>query len=157
MVPSKGKIKSAKPLKGTTACVQSGTTTEKNLTDFSRANKLDIKPVVFEKVEAAIGAYFAGRCQSYTTDASGLASVPNKEAKNPDDHIILPELISKEPLGPSVRRGDDEWFAIAKWVFYGLLEAEEYGITRANVDPMKGSTDPVVLRTKDFLSKILGH
>ena len=114
MVPSKGKIKTAKQLKGTTVCVQSGTTTEKNLTDFSRANNLAIKPVVFEKVEAATGAYFAGRCQAYTTDASGLASVRTKEAKNPADHVILPELISKEPLGPSVRRGDDEWFAIVK-------------------------------------------
>jgi len=159
MVPSKGKIKSAKQLKGTTVCVQSGTTTEKNLTDFSRANKLDIKPVVFEKVEAATGAYFAGRCQSYTTDASGLASVRNKEAKDPADHIILPELISKEPLGPSVRRGDDEWFAIAKWVVFGLLEAEEYGITQANVEQMKASTDPAVLRilgvTEDT-GKLLG-
>ncbi len=159
MVPAKGKIKNAKQLKGTTVCVQSGTTTEKNLTDFSRANKLDIKPVVFEKVEAATGAYFAGRCQSYTTDASGLASVRNKEAKNPADHIILPELISKEPLGPSVRRGDDEWFAIAKWVVFGLLEAEEYGITQANVEQMKASTDPAVLRilgvTEDT-GKLLG-
>ena len=160
MVPSKGKIKTAKQLKGTTVCVQSGTTTEKNLTDFSRANNLAIKPVVFEKVEAATGAYFAGRCQAYTTDASGLASVRTKEAKNPADHVILPELISKEPLGPSVRRGDDEWFAIVKWVIYGLLEAEEYGITQANVDKQFAeSTDPVVLRvlgkTEDT-GKLLG-
>ncbi len=129
MVPVKSKIKSAKQLKGATVCVQSGTTTEKNLTDFSRANNLGIKPVVFEKVEAATGAYFAGRCVAYTTDASGLASVRNKEAKNPAEHVILPELISKEPLGPVVRRGDDEFFAIAKWVVYGLIEAEEYGVT----------------------------
>ncbi len=147
MVPVKSKIKSAKQLKGQTVCVQSGTTTEKNLTDFSNANKLGIKPVVFEKVEAATGAYFAGRCIAYTTDASGLASVRNKEAKKPADHVILPELISKEPLGPMVRRGDDEWFAIVKWVIYGLLEAEEYGVTQANVDQLKtGSTDPVVQR-----------
>jgi general L-amino acid transport system substrate-binding protein len=141
MVPSKGKIKSAKQLKGATVCVQSGTTTEKNLTDFSRANKLDIKPVVFEKLEAATGAYFAGRCQAYTTDASGLASTRNKEAKVPADHLILPELISKEPLGPSVRRGDDEFFAITKWVLFALLEAEEYGINQANVDALKTKTD----------------
>jgi general L-amino acid transport system substrate-binding protein len=141
MVPSKGKIKSAKQLKGATVCVQSGTTTEKNLTDFSRANKLDIKPVVFEKLEAATGAYFAGRCQAYTTDASGLASTRNKEAKVPADHLILPELISKEPLGPSVRRGDDEFFVITKWVLFALLEAEEYGITQANVDALKTKTD----------------
>ena len=160
MVPAKGKIKSAKQLKGATVCVQSGTTTEKNLTDFSRANKLDIKPVVFEKVEAATGAYFSGRCQAYTTDASGLASVRNKEAKNPADHLILPELISKEPLGASVRRGDDEFFAIAKWTVFALIEAEEYGITQANVDTLKSKTDdPVVGRilggTEDT-GKLLG-
>jgi general L-amino acid transport system substrate-binding protein len=160
MVPVKSKIKSAKQLKGQTVCVQSGTTTEKNLTDFSRANNLNIKPVVFEKVEAATGAYFSGRCIAYTTDASGLASVRNKEAKTPADHVILPELISKEPLGPMVRRGDDEWFAIVKWVIYGLLEAEEYGVTKANVDQLKTSTtDPVVQRmlgTTEDTGKLLG-
>ena len=116
MVPVKSKVKSAKSLKGATVCVQSGTTTEKNLTDYSRANKLDLKPIVFEKQEAATGAYFSGRCTAFTTDASGLASIRNKEAKDPKEHVILPELISKEPLGPAVRRGDDELFAIAKWV-----------------------------------------
>lgn len=160
MVPAKGKIKSAKQLKGATVCVQSGTTTEKNLTDFSRANKLDIKPVVFEKLEAATGAYFSGRCQAYTTDASGLASTRNKEAKNPADHLILPELISKEPLGPAVRRGDDEFFAIAKWVVFALIEAEEYGITQANVDALKTKTDdPVVgriLGSTEDTGKLLG-
>jgi len=160
MVPAKGKIKSAKQLKGATVCVQSGTTTEKNLTDFSRANKLDIKPVVFEKLEAATGAYFSGRCQAYTTDASGLASTRNKEAKNPADHLILPELISKEPLGPSVRRGDDEFFAIAKWVVFALIEAEEYGITQANVDALKTKTDdPVIgriLGSTEDTGKLLG-
>jgi general L-amino acid transport system substrate-binding protein len=159
MVPVKSKIKSAKQLKGQTVCVQSGTTTEKNLTDFSKANNLGIKPVVFEKVEAATGAYLAGRCIGYTTDASGLASIRNKEAKNPDEHVILPELISKEPLGPMVRRGDDEWFAIVKWVIYGLVEAEEYGITQANVDQQKTSTDPVVQRilgVSEDTGKLLG-
>ncbi len=160
MVPVKTKVKSAKQLKGATVCVQSGTTTEKNLTDFSRANNLDMKPVVFEKQEAATGAYFSGRCIAFTTDASGLASVRNQEAKDPKEHVILPELISKEPLGPVVRRGDDEWFAIAKWVIYGLVEAEEYGITQANVDKMaKESKDPVVMRilgTSEDTGKLLG-
>jgi len=159
MVPAKGKVKSAKQLKGATVCVQSGTTTEKNLTDYSRANKLDIKPVVFEKLEAATSAYFSGRCQAYTTDASGLASVRNKEAKNPADHLILPELISKEPLGPAVRRGDDEFYAIAKWTVFALIEAEEYGITQANVDQQKSSTDPVVgriLGSTEDTGKLLG-
>jgi general L-amino acid transport system substrate-binding protein len=160
MVPTKLKVKSAKQLKGATVCVQSGTTTEKNLTDFSRANKLDLKPVVFEKQEAATGAYFSGRCAVFTTDASGLASIRNKDAKDPKEHLILPELISKEPLAPSVRRGDDEWFAIAKWVVYGLIEAEEYGITRANVDKMTAeSQDPVVMRItgkSEDTGKLLG-
>lgn len=147
MVPTKGKIKTAKQLKNATVCVQSGTTTEKNLSDYSRANALGIKPVVFEKFEAANAAYFSGRCQAYTTDASGLASVRNKEAKTPAEHMILPELISKEPLGPMVRRGDDEWFAIVKWVVYGLIDAEENGLTQANVEAQqKDSKDPVVMR-----------
>jgi general L-amino acid transport system substrate-binding protein len=148
MAPVKMKVASTKKIaKGTTVCVQTGTTTEKNLTDFSRANKLDLKPIVFEKQEAATGAYFSGRCALFTTDVSGLASIRSKDAKNPAEHVILPELISKEPLGPSVRRGDDEWFAIVKWVVYGLLEAEEYGLTQANADKMGAeSTDPVVMR-----------
>jgi general L-amino acid transport system substrate-binding protein len=160
MVTVKSKISNAKQLKGQTVCVQSGTTTEKNLTDYSRANKLDIKPVVFEKLEAAEGAYFSGRCAAYTTDASGLASTRNKQAKNPAEHLILPELISKEPLGPAVRRGDDEFFAIAKWVVFGLVEAEEYGITQANVDKMLAeSQDPVVMRIlgkSEDTGKLLG-
>ncbi len=147
MVPVKSKLKSAKQLKGQTVCVQSGTTTEKNLTDYSKANNLNIKPVVFEKVEAATSAYFSGRCIAYTTDASGLSSVRSKEAKDPKEHVILPDLISKEPLGPMVRRGDDEWFSIVKWVIYGTMEAEEYGVTQANVDALKASSaDPVVQR-----------
>ena len=160
MVPVKSKMKSAKQLKNATVCVQSGTTTEKNLTDYSRANNLNIKPVVFEKLEATNAAYFSERCQAYTTDASGLASIRNKEAKNPADHIILPELISKEPLGPAVRRGDDEFFAIAKWVVFGLIEAEDYGVTQANVDTMhKDSKDPVIgrlLGTTEDTGKLLG-
>ena len=159
MVPTKTKMKSAKQLKGQTVCVQSGTTTEKNLNDYAKANNLNIKTVVFEKVEAATGAYFAGRCIAYTTDASGLASVRNKEARDPAEHVILPELISKEPLGPMVRRGDDEWFSIVKWVIYGLVEAEEYGITAAKVDAMKTSQDPVVQRilgTTEDTGKLLG-
>lgn len=160
MVTKKSKITSAKQLKGATVCVQSGTTTEKNLNDYSKSAALNMKPVVFETQEATNKAYFSGRCQAYTTDASGLASVRNKEAGNPEDHVILPELISKEPLGPSVRRGDDEFFSIAKWVVFALIEAEEYGITKANVDQMKAeSKDPVVQRilgTSEDTGKLLG-
>ena len=160
MVPVKSKIKSAKQLKSQTVCVQSGTTTEKNLTDYSKANNLNIKPVVFEKLEAAENAYFTGRCIAYTTDASGLSSTRSKVAKDPNEHLILPELISKEPLGPMVRRGDDEWFAIVKWTIYGLLESEEYGITQANADALKAtSKDPVVQRilgASEDTGKLLG-
>ena len=160
MVTKKSKITAAKQLKGATVCVQSGTTTEKNLTDYSKANNLNMKSVVFETQEATNKAYFSGRCQAYTTDASGLASVRNKEAGNPEDHLILPDLISKEPLGPSVRRGDDELFAIVKWVVFALIEAEEYGITQGNVDQLKAeSKDPVVQRilgTSEDTGKLLG-
>ena len=160
MVTKKSKITSAKQLKGATVCVQSGTTTEKNLTDFSKAAGLALKSVVFETQEATNKAYFSGRCQAYTTDASGLASVRNKEAGNPEDHVILPELISKEPLGPAVRRGDDEFYTIVKWVVFALIEAEEYGITQENVDAMRAkSTDPVVQRilgTSEDTGKLLG-
>ena len=160
MVPVKTKIKSAKALKGATVCVQSGTTTEKNLTDYSRANNLGIKPVVFEKLEATNAAYFAGRCVAYTTDASGLASIRNKEAAKPADHVILPELISKEPLGPSVRRGDDEFATIARWVLFALVEAEDYGVTQANVDELSKKTEnPAIgrlLGTTEDTGKLLG-
>ena len=159
MVARKSKITSAKQLKNTEVCVQSGTTTEKNLTDYFKSINVKIKPVVFEGLEASIKAFFAGRCQAYTTDASGLASIRNKEAKNPDDYVILPELISKEPLGPMVRRGDDEWFAIVKWTIYALLEAEEYGIDQANVDQMKSSQNPPVQRilgSTEDTGKLLG-
>ena len=160
MVTKKSKITSAKQLKGATVCVQSGTTTEKNLTDYSKASGLNMKSVVFETQEATNKAYFSGRCQAYTTDASGLASVRNKEAGSPEDHVILPELISKEPLGPSVRRGDDEFFAIVKWVVFALIEAEEYGITQENVDAWRAtSKDPVVQRilgTSEDTGKLLG-
>ena len=160
MVTTKSKIKSAKQLKGATVCVQSGTTTEKNLTDYSRSNNLGIKPVVFEKLEAANAAYFAGRCLAYTTDASGLASIRNKEAKDPAEHLILPELISKEPLGPSVRRGDDEFFTIARWVLFALVEAEDYGVTQGTVDAMaKDSKDPGIgrlLGATEDTGKLLG-
>mgnify|MGYP006285143471 CR=1 FL=1 len=160
MVTAKSGIKSAKQLKNATVCVQSGTTTEKNLTDFSKANNLNLKPVTFSDLPSSTAAYFSGRCKAYTTDASGLASIRSKEAKDPKEHMILPELISKEPLGPMVRRGDDEWTAIVKWVVYGLIEAEELGITQANVEKLKSETDnPAVARLlgkSDDMGKLLG-
>ncbi|MCW5772957.1 MAG: amino acid ABC transporter substrate-binding protein [Rhodospirillaceae bacterium] len=162
MVAKKLGVKSAKQLDGAEVCVQSGTTTELNLTDFFQANKMTkAKAIVFDKLEEAVGAFFAGRCQVYTTDASGLAATRSKDAKNPDDYVILPELISKEPLGPSIRRGDDDFFAVVRWTLFAMLEAEEYGVSRANVDQMKGSSNPVVKRLlgsdpKNDMGKLLG-
>jgi len=146
MVAKKSKISAARQLANAEVCVQSGTTTEKNLSDYSRAQNLKMKPVVFESFEASLKAFFSGRCPAYTTDATSLAAILQKEARNPGDYTILPELISKEPLGPVVRRGDDEWFAVVKWVVYALIEAEELGITQANADAQRASANPAVLR-----------
>ncbi|HEX3695781.1 MAG TPA: amino acid ABC transporter substrate-binding protein [Polyangia bacterium] len=160
LVPKKLKVTSAKQLKNAEICVQSGTTNEKNLADYFRAQNLKVKTVVFEGFEAAFKAFFAGRCQAYTTDVSGLAGLRNKEAKSPDDYLILPEIISKEPLGPLVRRGDDEWFAIVKWVIFALIEAEEEGLSQGNIDAAKSSSkDPVVMRfvgSGEDTGKLLG-
>jgi general L-amino acid transport system substrate-binding protein len=146
MVPKKLGLKSAKELKGATVCVQPGTTTELNLADFFRANKMTFKPVVIEKLDEVEAAYFSGRCDAYTTDRSGLASTRVTKAPNPDDQVILPEVISKEPLAPAVRHGDDEWFDIVKWVQYASIEAEEDGITSKNVEEKTKSDDPNVKR-----------
>ncbi len=160
LVPKKIKVTSARQLKNATVCTQSGTTNEKNVADWSKAQGVPVKTVVFESFEASFKAFFAGRCQAFTTDASALAGLRNKEAANPDDYLILPELISKEPLAPAVRRGDDEWFAIVKWVPNALIEAEEVGITQANVDELKaGSKDPAQQRlvgSGEDLGKLLG-
>ena len=158
MVKKELKVASAKELNGATVCVQSGTTTEKNLSDFARVNKLDIKPLVFEKNEAASAAYHSGRCQAYSTDISGLAA-ERTISKNPDENLILPEVISKEPLGPLVRRGDDEFFAISKLVLNALLEGDEYGLTQANLDEKKSSDDPNIQRilgTSEDMGSLLG-
>jgi general L-amino acid transport system substrate-binding protein len=138
-------VKSAKELGGATVCVQTGTTTELNLADYFRANNLQYKPVVFEKADETLQAYQAGRCDVYTTDASGLYA-QRLQMQKPDDHLILPEIISKEPLGPSVRQGDSQWFTVVKWVGYALLNAEEAGITQKNVDEMLNSKNPDIMR-----------
>ena len=138
-------VKSAKELNGATVCVQTGTTTELNLADFFRTNKLQYKPVVFEKAEETVAAFDSGRCDAYTNDRSGLAAERTKLAK-PDESVLLPEIISKEPLGPVVKQGDFQFFTLAKWVYFGLLSAEEAGITSANVDEMAKSTNPDIKR-----------
>jgi len=139
-------VKSALELKGATVCVEEGTTTEKNLGDFDKINGLGIQPVKFKEVAQAVGAYEEGRCDAYTTDASGLAA-QRTTLKEPNAHIILPEIISKEPLGPAVRNDDSKWGDVVRWSFYAMLVAEEKGITQANVDEVKGSSqDPEVRR-----------
>ncbi|MCL4764779.1 MAG: amino acid ABC transporter substrate-binding protein [Hyphomicrobiaceae bacterium] len=138
-------VSSAKELNGATVCVQTGTTTELNLADFFRRSKMTYQPVVFEKAEECLQAYQAGRCDVYTTDASGLYA-QRLQMQKPDEHIVLPEIISKEPLGPSVRQGDSQWFTIVKWVHYALLNAEELGVTKANIDQMMTSSNPEIRR-----------
>jgi general L-amino acid transport system substrate-binding protein len=139
-------VTSALGLDGATVCVNAGTTTELNLADYFRANSMEFVPVVFEKADEEVAAYDSGRCDAWTTDASGLAANRTKLA-NPDDHVILPEIISKEPLGPVVRHGDSQWGDIVRWALYAMLEAEEYGVNSGNVDDMKAnSTDPTVRR-----------
>jgi general L-amino acid transport system substrate-binding protein len=139
-------VDSALKLDGASVCVQSGTTTELNLADYFAANNLKFTPVVFEKVDEVNAAYEAGRCDAMTTDASGLYAY-RLTFQQPDAHIVLPEIISKEPLGPVVRGGDTQWFNIVKWTHDALLEAEEYGITSKNVDELKkSSTNPNIKR-----------
>jgi general L-amino acid transport system substrate-binding protein len=146
MVPESLGVKSALELDGASVCVQTGTTTELNLADYFRANNMSFTPVVFERPDEARTAYEQGRCDAYTTDASGLYAQRTGLA-TPDDHIVLPEIISKEPLGPVVRHGDNEWGDIVRWTLYAMLEAEEFGVTSQNVDDMKAnSTNPEVRR-----------
>ncbi len=146
MVWKKLNVKSAKQLNGATICVQPGTTTELNLADYFRANRMTFKPVVIDKLEEVTNAYFAGRCDVFTTDVSGLVSVRGSRAPNAADHVILPEVISKEPLGPLVRHGDDRWFDVVKWSLFAMIEAEEMGLTSKTIDQAMQSKDPAVQR-----------
>lgn len=163
-------IASAKDLSGAAVCIESGTTTELNAADYFASNNMEFNTVVFVDQDEVVKAYQDGRCDVYTTDSSALASERTKFAV-PDDHIILPEIISKEPLGPVVRQGDELWFKIARWTYFALLEAEELGVTQANVDEMLGSDNPAVKRllgvegdfgtalglTKDWAYQIIKH
>jgi general L-amino acid transport system substrate-binding protein len=145
MVRKKLDVASALKLDGASVCVQQGTTTELNLSDYFRANNMKLEAVVFATDEEATKAYDSGRCDAYTTDASGLYSERLKMS-NPDDHIVLPEIISKEPLGPSVRKDDVQWFQIVQWAHYALITAEELGVTQANVDEKLKSDNPAIRR-----------
>lgn len=138
-------VTSALQLGGASVCVQTGTTTELNMADFFKRNNMQYNPVVFEQLPEVDAAYDSGRCDAYTTDASGLYSLRLTLA-TPDDHIVLPEIISKEPLGPVVRQGDDQWFNIVKWTHFALLNAEELGVASKNVDEMKSSNNQEIRR-----------
>lgn len=139
-------VASAKELDGATICIQTGTTTELNLADFFKANNISYTPVTVADDSEAQRQYVAGACDAFTTDASGLAATRATLA-DADNHIILPEIISKEPLGPAVRHGDNQWGDIVRWTFYALVAAEEKGITQANIEEVASTTqDPEVKR-----------
>jgi len=145
IIRKSAKVNSALELNDATICVQQGTTTELNLADYFRANRMRLRSVTFAALDEAIRAYETNRCNAFTTDASGLYSVRLKLAK-PDDHVVLPEIISKEPLASSVRKGDSQWATIVRWVHFAMVNAEELGVTSKNVDEMMKSTNPEVRR-----------
>ncbi|HAO31950.1 MAG TPA: amino acid ABC transporter substrate-binding protein [Candidatus Competibacter sp.] len=145
LVNKKLGVTGAKNLDGATVCVQAGTTTELNLSDYFRANKMKFTPITYDKSDESAKSLEAGRCDVLTSDQSQLYAQRIKLAK-PDDYVVLPEVISKEPLGPVVRHGDDDWFDIVKWTLYVMVNAEELGVTSKNVDEMKKSTNPDVKR-----------
>jgi general L-amino acid transport system substrate-binding protein len=145
MVKRSLNVQNARQLDGATICVQPGTTTEQNLADWARGNRIQIRPVVIERLEDNIAAYNAGRCDAYTTDVSGLAAIRAVQQR-PDDHVILPDVISKEPLGPLVRHGDQRFADLVRWVHFGLIAAEEFGITAANAQQMVNDPRPEVQR-----------
>lgn len=138
-------VTSAKQLDGATVCINAGTTTELNAADYFRTNGMSFEAVTFEKSDEVVAAYDSGRCDVWTTDASGLYSNRIK-LRQPAEHAVLPEIISKEPLGPAVRQGDDQWADLVRWSFYAMVAAEELGITSQNVDEMKSSPNPEVQR-----------
>ena len=138
-------VSRARELDGASICITAGTTTELNLTDWARANRVTFRPVVFEQNDETRAAYDSGRCDALTSDTSQLAGI-RSAARVPTEHMILPDIISKEPLAPSVRHGDDQWFDIVRWTIFALIEAEELGVTQANVDEMLNSPRPEIRR-----------
>ncbi|MCW6507557.1 amino acid ABC transporter substrate-binding protein [Lichenifustis flavocetrariae] len=145
MVRKKQNVSSAKELDGASICVQQGTTTELNLADYFRTNKMKYDSVAFQDEDTVLKAYESGRCDALTTDSSGLYA-ERLRLTAPDDHMVLPEIISKEPLSPAVRQGDDQWFNIVRWTHYAMLTGEELGVTSKNVDDMMKSENPDIRR-----------
>ncbi|MBX3513755.1 MAG: amino acid ABC transporter substrate-binding protein [Xanthobacteraceae bacterium] len=170
MVRKAAKVSSALELSNTTVCVQSGTTTQLNLGDYFRSNNMKYEAVVFNTADEVIKAYESGRCDVFTTDVSQIYAERLKLSK-PDDHMILPELISKEPLGPVVRHGDDQWFDIVKWVLFAMINAEEYDVSQKTIDQRLKSDRPDVKRllgiegnygeqlglTNDWVVRVIRH
>lgn len=151
-------VASARELDGASVCVKPGTVTEQNIADFARANKIKLEPVVIEQQQQVVEAFLNDRCVAFTDDSTALASVRSEQA-NPDDFVILPEVLSKEPLSPAVRADDSRWYMIVAWVREGLVAAEELGVTQANIDDMKQSQDPAIQRllgTSGDLGSLLG-
>lgn len=146
LVPRALGVKSAREIDGATICLQTGTSNENTLADWARAHQVKYKPVVIESFNEVVNAFAAGRCDVFSTDASGLASIRISKLQNPDDYVVLPEIISKEPLGPFVRQGDDTWLNVVKWSLFAMIEAEEYGVTSKNVGQMLESANPNVRR-----------
>jgi len=159
MVPQRMNVRSVRDLAGATICVSPGSTTELNLADYFRSNNMRFTPVVIENLDEITAAYFAGRCDVYTTDASALAAIRMSRAPNPADHVILPEIISKEPLGPVVRHGDQRFADLVRWAFFATVEAEELGLSSQNIEQQLASQNPAVQRfvgaTGDF-GRMLG-
>ncbi|GAC1347075.1 MAG: amino acid ABC transporter substrate-binding protein [Acetobacteraceae bacterium] len=159
MVPKRSGITAAKALDGASICVLPGSTSEQNLADFARRNGLKISPVILDSMDSMSEAYQSGRCDAMTTDASQLAALRIAAMREPDGHVILPERISKEPLGPLVRKGDEGWLMIVKYVLMAMIQAEELGVGAGNVEAMRGSADPDIRRllgTEPGLGKALG-
>jgi general L-amino acid transport system substrate-binding protein len=159
MVLKAANIAHATDLGGATVCVLPGSTTELNLNDFARRNNLQIQPVVLDSMDTMVDAYQSGRCDAMTTDFSQLAALRVSALRDPTAHIILPERVSKEPLGPMVRRGDEAWAVVARYVLMAMIQAEELGVTQATVDEMRGSVDPDIKRllgSEPGLGKALG-
>lgn len=159
LVKSSAGVKSVKDLDGATICVQPGTSTELAIADYFRLNKLKFTPVLIQDLAEIQNTYLAGRCDSYSTDASGLAAFRYQQGPKAEEHILLPEIISKEPLGMMVRKGDDKFFDVVRWTLFAMIQAEESGVTSKNVDEMLKSTNPDIRRlvgTEGDMGKALG-
>ncbi|HYZ21587.1 MAG TPA: amino acid ABC transporter substrate-binding protein, partial [Rhodopila sp.] len=152
-------VKSVKDLNGATVCVQPGTSTELAIADYFRQNNLKFQPILIQDLAEIQGTFLSGRCDAYSTDMSGLAAFRFQQGPKKEDYILLPEIISKEPLGLMVRKGDDKFFDVVRWSFLALLQAEESGVNQGNVDQMLSSTDPTIRRlvgAEGDLGKALG-